>query len=111
MIKNEVRRQFGRLPRLSQEGETMYLHLAVWRANVRLSKAPIFSSWCMSLWKWTRDPLDNGAFRNRTPISTSEVLMTGDESEEGESSGEKEVGEEEEWFVPGSDLEEGSDDD
>ena len=37
-----MRRQFGRLPFLSQEGESYYLHLAVWRANARLSNKQIW---------------------------------------------------------------------
>ena len=63
-----MRSQFDRLPLLSQEGESYYLHLAVWRANARLSKKPIWLSWSS-----TREhPLENGTFGNRTQVFTEE---------------------------------------
>ena len=63
----------GRLPYLNKDGQTYYLHLAVWRANVRLAKLPIWSTFCKGLVRWTSDPLED--FNDRTQLWAGEEVL------------------------------------
>ena len=66
VIKKDARRQFGRLPYLTAEGQSYYLDLLVWRTNTKLKKAEIMKSFCVALWRWTKDPLKD--WNHTTPV-------------------------------------------
>ena len=59
-IKKASRQQFGRLPILSNGGETHYLDLIVWRVNASLQRVPFFKAFAKTLYTWTNEePLEN----------------------------------------------------
>ena len=70
VLKKESRSQFGRLPYLTQHGETYYLDLLVFCCNCRLQKQHIFIQFADALWKWTPFPLSD--YDGYTPVRREE---------------------------------------
>ena len=56
LSKKDCRQQFERLPFFSNDGETYYLDLMVWRANANLKKILLFKAFCHTLYKCFLEP-------------------------------------------------------
>ena len=89
VMKNMSRKQFNRLPFVTDEGKPYYIDLICWRTNVGLQKADPWTEFCKALKSWTEDPLEDWDHT---------VPLFDDESPEDEVLGEEEecVGEGEE---------------
>ena len=87
VIKRDAFSQFGRLPYLNGEGDTYYLDLLVWRANVRLQGELIFKAFCKDLWQWTHHGLED--WNRKIPLYEAEpeddLEVDEEEQEEGET--------------------------
>ena len=104
VIKRDARRQFGRLPYLTGDGQPYYLDLLVLRANTKLKKAPIIKAFCAALWRWTKTPLED--LDHTTPVWRDEDLDQRDDDLE-ERDDELEAEDDEyDLYVPRSDDEE-----
>ena len=103
VVKTDGRKMFGRLPYLSDHGQSYYLDILIWRLNVRLQKARYFTEYLRCLYRWTWAPCED--YENFTP-----VFHDGDEGwddEPGDNGEEEEEDDddlvnpedEEEWFL------------
>ena len=66
VVKNDGRKMFGRLPYLSDRGQSYYLDILIWRLNVRLQKARYFTEYLRCLYRWTWAPCED--YENFTPV-------------------------------------------
>ena len=96
VIKKDGQQQFGRLPYLTDEGNTYYLDLLIWRANKRLMKIPFFYAFSLDLWYWTRYPLED--FVHIIPVF--EEFDVDDDDGNDDSAEEHEEGDgDDAWFI------------
>ena len=103
IIKKIARNQFGRLPSLNDDGFTNYLDLLVWVTNLRLSKVPEFYGWCLTLRRWTKEPIEDFDHfipvweEDRMPGCNDEAENDDDEVEDDQGEGDGD-GQDEDWF-------------
>ena len=98
MLKNDAQRQFYRLPYLSDRGQSYYLDLLVLRANARLKKRSIFSTFLKAIQMHENDPL----------VGYDPTIRVREDEEEEEEAEEEEESEfeveEDDWFIYPQDL-------
>ena len=88
VLKNESRKQFSRLPRMTADGLPLYLDILCWRVNGRLrakhldAKKYAFASFCKCLKLWHSDPVEGYVQRVEVAPILGQVYEGGNDEED-----------------------------